>query len=449
MHIALPEKVNYIIRQLEAAGHEAFAVGGCVRDSVLGRKPEDWDITTSACPKQVKELFRRTVDTGIEHGTVTVMLGDTGYEVTTYRIEGEYLDARHPKDVTFTADLTEDLKRRDFTINAMAYNHDVGLVDVFGGIEDIRNKVVRCVGLAQERFGEDALRILRAVRFSAQLGFGIEEKTYKAICEMAPSLEKISAERIQAELVKLLVSDHPEEMRTLYRCGITDVILPEFSEMMKTEQNTAHHLYTVGEHTIRSLGFIAPVKSLRLTMLFHDVGKPLTRVTDRRGIDHFHGHPAVGARMVKKILRRLKFDNETIKRVSGLVLTHDERPPLDETSIRKSMYRNGLWQYPVIFAVKRADILAQSSYYQKEKLACVDRHEKLYREICQKRPCLSLKELAVTGSDLIAEGIRQGREIGEILEQMLGDVLEQPELNEKTRLLERLRNKKYGRPEKN
>ena len=228
MKINLPEKMLMIINNLQLHGYEAYAVGGCVRDSILARRPEDWDITTSAKPEEIKKLFRRTVDTGIEHGTVTVILGKDSYEVTTYRIDGTYEDGRHPKEVRFTDDLKEDLQRRDFTINAMAYNDDVRLVDVFGGMQDLNHHLIRCVGDPVERFSEDALRILRAVRFSAQLNFPIEKKTAEAVKEMAPSLGRISAERIQAELVKLLVSAHPERIQDACELGITKVILPEW-----------------------------------------------------------------------------------------------------------------------------------------------------------------------------------------------------------------------------
>ena len=300
MNIQLPEKVSEIINCLRSHNFEAYAVGGCVRDSLLGRTPSDWDITTSATPEEVKSLFSHTVDTGIQHGTVTVMLGHEGFEVTTYRIDGEYEDARHPKEVAFTLSLREDLKRRDFTINAMAYNEESGLVDLFGGAQDLERGVIRCVGDPGERFREDALRMFRAVRFAAQLGFSVEKNTAGAISELAGSLARISAERIQTELVKLLVSPHPEEMRQIYELGISDVVLPEFSVMMETPQNNPHHMYSVGEHTIKALQLIPEDKVLRLTMLLHDVAKPPCRITDRKGIDHFPGHPKRGAQMAEK-----------------------------------------------------------------------------------------------------------------------------------------------------
>lgn len=293
MKILLPEKVKTIINTLTAAGYEACAVGGCVRDSILGREPNDWDITTSAKPEEIKGLFARTVDTGIQHGTVTVLLDREGFEVTTYRIDGEYEDARHPKEVIFTASLEEDLKRRDFTINAMAYNEQDGLIDIFDGVGDIGRQMIRCVGDARERFSEDALRMLRAVRFSAQLGYQIEDKTKQAIREMAPSLQKISAERIQTELVKLVTSDHPDYLRTAYETGITKEILPEFDLCMETPQHNPHHCYNVGEHILHSMQEIEPDKVLRLGMLFHDIGKPQTMTVDSEGITHNKNHPVV------------------------------------------------------------------------------------------------------------------------------------------------------------
>lgn len=435
MEICLPEKVKYILNRLESQGYQAYAVGGCVRDSVLGKTPSDWDITTSARPLEVKRLFSRTIDTGIQHGTVTVMLGRDGFEVTTFRIDGVYEDARHPKNVIFTPDLSEDLRRRDFTINAMAYSDREGFVDLFGGMDDLKRRVIRCVGDPLERFDEDALRMMRAVRFSAQLGFGIEENTFAAIRQMADQIGKVSAERIQTELVKLLVSDHPEQMRDLYRSGIADVILPEFSEMMQTPQHNVHHKYSVGEHTIHALMRIRPDRVTRLTMLFHDVAKPVCRTTDADGVDHFKGHPARGAEMTRRIMRRLKFDNDTIRRVCALVALHDDRPPLRKDLIRREISRYGRECFPDLFAVKRADILAQSAYHQREKLRHISGHERLWREIISSGDCLSIHELAVSGSDLLACGIPQGRQIGQILQKMLEEVLVYPEKNQKEILL--------------
>lgn len=433
--IKLPDNVTYIINKLEGEGFEAFAVGGCIRDSILGRIPDDWDITTSASPNQVKAVFSKTIDTGIQHGTVTVMIGKEGFEVTTYRIDGEYEDSRHPKEVLFTSNLTEDLKRRDFTINAMAYNDTQGLVDKFHGAEDLENKIIRCVGNAAERFEEDALRMLRAVRFAAQLGFEIEEETKTAIQSLVPALSRISAERIQTELVKLLVSKHPEAIRTAYELGITNIILPEFDEMMRTEQNHPHHRYSVGEHTLHALEFVEADKILRLSMLFHDVAKPLTKTTDEDGKDHFYGHAEEGADLTKVVLRRLKFDNDTIEKVTSLVRWHDYRMNATPEGVRRAIHKAGEDIFPYLFPIKRADILSQSEFQRQEKQQFVEDIEKIYHEIKEKEQCVSLKTMKITGNDLIALGMKPGKEIGEMLAYLLETVLDEPSKNKKEELI--------------
>ena len=436
MQIQLPDKVHKIINILEEAGYEAYAVGGCVRDSVLGRKPDDWDITTSAEPEETKRLFARTIDTGIRHGTVTVMLDREGFEVTTYRIDGDYEDGRHPKEVTFTASLEEDLKRRDFTINAMAYNESQGLVDIYGGLADIKAGVIRCVGDAKERFTEDALRMMRAVRFSAQLGYRIDEDTRTAMTERAPNLQKISAERIQTELVKLVVSPHPDYLRIAYETGITAQILPEFDLCMKTMQNNPHHCYDVGEHILHSMLAVEPDKVLRLGMLFHDIGKPQTMTVDEEGITHNKKHPVVGAEMTRKILRRLKFDNDTIDKVTKLVLYHDQEIVAAPAGVRRAVNRIGEDIFPLLFAVRRADVSAQSDYLREDKLRKLSYIEGLYEEIRSQGDAVSLKNLAITGTDLIAQGRKPGREIGIVLQELLEKVLEDPSLNTPEKLLE-------------
>lgn len=437
IRINVPSKGQYIIKTLQNAGFEAYAVGGCVRDSVLGRMPQDWDITTSARPEQVKALFPRTIDTGLQHGTVTVMLQGEGFEVTTYRIDGKYEDSRHPSQVTFTPDLREDLRRRDLTINAMAYNDAEGLVDFFGGLEDLRRGIVRCVGDARERFREDALRILRAIRFSAQLGFSIEEETLAAVEELAPTLSRISAERIQAELVKLMVSPHPDYLRIAYDKGVTKVILPEFDKACETPQNHPHHCYSVGEHILHSLCLVEGEKTLRLAMLLHDIGKPNVMTLDQEGRTHFHGHAAVSADMAEEILRRLKFDNDTIRMVCRLVRYHDygNGVDIDIRLARRAMNRIGEEAFPGLFAVKRADILAQSDYQRQEKLNRLESWQRHYQEILEGHQCVSLKTLAVTGSDLIAMGWKPGKELGKALNLLLEQVLENPEHNTKEWLL--------------
>lgn len=431
MKITLPRKVLMIINNLQLHGYEAFAVGGCVRDSILARRPEDWDITTPAKPEEIKRLFRRTVDTGIEHGTVTVIIGKDSYEVTTYRVDGAYEDGRHPKEVRFTSRLEEDLQRRDFTINAMAYNDDVRLVDVFGGMKDLNHHLIRCVGDPRERFSEDALRILRAVRFSAQLNFPIEPDTAEAIKELAPTLEKISAERIQAELVKLLVSPHPERIRDAYELGITKVILPEWDAMAGVEQNTPHHRYDVAEHTIRAMKYVKRDKILRLTMLFHDMGKPSTKTTDENGRDHFKGHALVSEEIARKVLRRLKFDNETVKTVTRLVCYHDYRMEATPKNVRRAMNRIGVELFPYYLAVRMADAKAQSPYRRREKIENIVAVRKLYQEALLEEDCVTLRQLAVSGRDLMDLGMNPGREIGSMLSELLEYVIDDPKRNEK------------------
>lgn len=441
MKIQLPEKVNTIIQTLQEHGYEAYAVGGCVRDSLLGREPGDWDITTSASPDETKKLFARTVDTGIEHGTVTVLLGKEGFEVTTYRIDGKYEDSRHPTEVIFTRNLREDLLRRDFTINAMAYNDTEGIVDIFGGMDDLKRKIIRCVGNARERFGEDALRIMRGVRFAAQLGFSLEKETKEAMTELAPTLEKISAERIQTELVKLLVSDSPELIREAYHLGITAVILPEFDEMMRTGQETKYHRYDVGEHTVQAVCNVPPDKVLRLTMLLHDVAKPEMKTVDADETAHFKGHDIRGEQKAKEILRRLKFDNDTIHKVTKLVRWHDYRMPAEKKNVRKAMSKISAELFPMYLLVKRADILAHSMYRREEELENLSGLQKCYEEIVADHECVSLKQLAVTGTDLIGIGMKPGKQIGEVLNELLRIVLEYPEFNNKEHLLRFVQNR--------
>lgn len=442
IRITLPEQVSFIINTLSQAGFEAYAVGGCVRDSIMGRKPDDWDITTSADPRQVKGLFRRTVDTGIQHGTVTVMLQKTGYEVTTYRIDGEYEDNRHPKEVIFTKSLEEDLKRRDFTVNAMAYHPEKGLVDLFDGMGDMERKCIRCVGCAEERFSEDALRMMRGVRFSAQFGYEIEEETKRAIRKLADNLKSVSAERIRVELVKLLLSPHPDYLREAYELGITKVVLPEFDVCMETAQNNPHHCYSVGEHTLQGMKAVRADKVLRLAMLLHDIGKPLVKTTDQTGKDHFKRHPKESRRLAEDILHRLKFDNDTLRKVCRLVEFHDWSIDLKNdvgiSTVRRLIAGIGEEAFPDMFEINRADLLAQSGYLREEKLAKQDRLEAMYREIKEKEDCLSLRDLSAGGKDLLAAGIKPGKELGEILQRMLADVLENPGHNKKEYLLDNL-----------
>lgn len=440
MKIEIPKHANYIIKTLQHHGYEAYIVGGCVRDAVLGRTPSDWDITTSAKPLQIKSIFQKTIDTGLKHGTVTVLMEKEPFEVTTYRIDGTYEDHRRPNDVTFTTNLREDLMRRDFTINAMAYNEKDGLVDLFGGLEDLQAKVIRCVGRADDRFDEDALRMLRAVRFAAQLGFAIDKEAQDAIRRKACFLRDISAERIQVELTKLITSDHPELIKTCYELGMTSIFLPEFDEMMATPQNNPHHKYNVGDHTVEALKNIDGDKVKRLAALLHDVAKPVTRTTDDQGIDHFYGHYEKSAEMAETILRRLKYDNHTIKGVKHLISWHDFRWD-DETyagmaKVRRLVSQVGIDYFEPLLDLQRADILGQSSYLQDKKLKVLDETRAIYQEVKKNHDCLSIKDLNVSGVDLIRIGIPAGKRMGIILEKLLDMVIEEPKMNQRAILLE-------------
>ena len=435
--IRLPEDVKRIISILGRAGFEAYVVGGCVRDSLLGRTPDDWDITTSALPEQVKEVFKRTIDTGIKHGTVTVRMNKNSYEVTTYRIDGKYSDGRHPDEVRFSPSLFEDLKRRDFTINAMAYNDASGVIDLFGAQRDLEKGIVRCVGDPRERFFEDSLRMLRAVRFAALLSFKIEEKTFAAIRTLAHGLSRVSEERIAAELMKIILSDHPDYLRKAYEAGLTKIFLPEFDRMMQTIQNTPHHMYTVGEHTLHVMQNTKPERVLRLSALFHDVAKPVTRKVDENGRDHFKGHPELGADMTRDILKRLKFDNATIEDTVRLVRFHDERYPVTKKNVRREIARVGMEYYPDLLALRRADILGQSDYHRKEKLSDLDSIAKLFEEIKAEMSPVTLKDLAVSGGEIIEAGVERGPVTGRVMRRLLNDVIDDPSLNTKEELIKR------------
>ena len=443
MKISLPKDVEYIINTLQRAGYEAYAVGGCVRDTILNREPDDWDITTSAKPMEIKKLFPVTIDTGIQHGTVTVLRNHVGYEVTTYRIDGEYADNRHPKEVIFTASLKEDLLRRDFTINAMAYNHEDGIIDEYGGLNDISDGIIRCVGNPYDRFSEDALRIMRAVRFSAQLGYRIEEETSKAIVKLAPNLSTISAERINTELTKLLLSPNPDYLRDACRLGITRVVLPEFDKCMECEQVNPHHCYSVGEHTLHSLRFVPNDRVLRYTMLFHDFGKPDTRSVGEDGRMHFYGHPLVSERMASDIMHRLKFDNDTLHAVKLLCRNHDLEIIEDKKHVRRAMNKLGSDNFSKLLMVKRADCMAQSDYKREEKLASLDKLESIYDEIVSAKECVCMKDLAVCGRDLIDLGVKPGPAMGAILDELLSKVIDEPSLNNREVLLDMVKKLEY------
>lgn len=437
--ISIPQAAREILATLHQAGYEAYIVGGCVRDALLLREPDDWDITTNASPVKIKQLFSHTVDTGLQHGTVTVLKDKVGYEVTTYRVDGEYKDHRRPDKVTFTSDLKADMLRRDFTINAMAYNEEEGLIDHFHGQDDLRLGIIRCVGEAGKRFDEDALRVLRALRFAAQLDFQIEEMTLTAMKEKAVFLKDISAERIRVELTKLLCSKHPECLLTIgYPTGITSLLMPWFDDMLHTTQENPHHCYDVGRHTMRAVCQVDNSVVLRFAALLHDVGKPSCKTVDDEGVAHFYEHGSAGAKMAQQIMRELKFDNETIKRVRELVYWHDYRwgDKLSKRAVRRATARIGMEYMHDLFALQQADVLAQSQFLQNEKLQLLDAIKLCYSEIEKEQQCVTIKQLALGGQDLIAAGMKPGREIGDMLQYLLEQVIEQPEWNTRDKLME-------------
>ena len=433
----LPKDVKYILDTLHKNGYEGYIVGGCVRDAIMGIPPHDWDMTTSAKPEEVKKLFSHTFDTGIKHGTVTVVLNKENYEITTYRIEGGYDDCRHPNDVSFTTDLHEDLLRRDFTMNAIAYNEEEGYVDIFGGIGDIAKKTIKGVGEADERFKEDALRMLRAVRFSAQLGFEIEEKTEKAIKKLAPTLEKISAERICAELEKLILSDNPDKLIEAYNLGITKVVLPEFDAMMECKQDTPYHMYNVGEHTIKVMENVEKTRVMRFAALLHDVAKPDVHTFDTRS--HFKGHAIAGVEKANKIMRRLKMDNKTIGLVKRLVACHDDRPVergRSEEKVRRSVHKIGKDIYPLYLQLVNADFAGKSEYGREKGYDDYLYVVETFNKIVDEEQCTCSAELNITGKEMIEMGVKPGPKIGDIFDRLLDMVLENPQLNENEKLRE-------------
>lgn len=457
--INMPEDVKVILNKLIENGFEGFAVGGCVRDAIIGNEPKDWDITTNASPQEVKEIFKKTIDTGIQHGTVTVMINKVGYEVTTYRIDGEYEDMRHPKQVTFTSNLIEDLKRRDFTINAMAYNDEVGLVDEFEGIKDLEKGVIRCVGDPMQRFNEDALRIMRAIRFAARYDFSIEENTQNAMKALACNLKGISVERIKSEMDKILLSNHPDRLILMSKLGICKYIIPAFDELLITEQENLNHIYNVGLHTIETIKMLnnkyadsvfeeldklidfslldndKNLIMLKWTMLMHDMGKPAKKTVDEYGIAHFKMHELRSGDIAREYFTKMKFDNFTSGYALHLIRWHDYRFELSKKAIRRAINKIGDEYMEFLFIVQRADILGQNPKTWKEKCNKLSEGIKLYRSIKADGECFCIKDLAISGKDLIENGIKPGPHMGEILNNLLEIVLDDPSMNAKETLI--------------
>lgn len=442
MKKSIPAHVNKVLDCINSCGFEAYIVGGAVRDLLMGRQPVDWDIATNARPDYIEKIFENTVDTGIRHGTVTVIVNGDHIEVTTYRTEQEYSNRRRPDTVSFVTDLELDTARRDFTINSIAYNVIGGLKDYHEGVGDINRKLIRCVGDPSERFKQDALRLMRAVRLAVQLNFEIEENTYKAIKACSELISFVSAERIRDELNKILVSDNVEKgIHLLSSTGLLGRIIPELEDCRGVNQHNPHHDYDVFEHIVKSTSNIKPELQLRLTMILHDLGKSKTKTTDQKGIDHFYSHEVISTQMAKEVMERLRYDNKVKKKVVTLVRWHDLRIQPTKKAVKKAMNKIGLDHFCDYLLVREADIKAQSSRYLEEKLSNLGTLYNAYQEVMAENEPLTIKDLNVDGNDLMDIGVKNGKDMGAMLEYLLGRVLDNPQLNRKEILLRLARSK--------
>ena len=436
--INIPADANELIHTLQNNGHSAYIVGGCVRDSILGRTPHDWDICTSATPSEMLEIFKdkKIIETGLQHGTVTVVVNGEPYEITTYRIDGIYSDNRRPDAVTFTDKLVEDLRRRDFTINAMAYNDEEGLIDPFNGMEDIKYKKISCVGFAEDRFGEDALRILRAIRFAAQLEFTIMPGTDREIHKQYKNLENISIERINSEFCKIASSDDFCVELLLYK-DVFSLFIPELKDMFDFPQNNPWHIWDVFGHTIHAVEYCdSDDLVVRLAVFFHDFGKPHSYQDGEDGIRHFKGHGKVSADITDSIMKRLRFDNETRNNVVELVYYHDATFEVGKKYVKRWLNKIGEKQFRRLLQVKKADNKAQNLELSSDRIKELSEIEALINEVLQEDECFSLKDLAVNGNYLIGVGYKSGKELGNTLNKLLQLVIDGDCPNEKEKLLQ-------------
>ncbi len=435
MTITLPSHVAYALQQLNNNGHEAYVVGGCVRDTLMGCEPNDWDITTNALPEEIIEVFavHRVIPTGIQHGTVTVLVENKPLEITTYRVDGEYSDNRHPDSVSFTRNLRDDLQRRDFTINAMAYHPTVGIIDHFSGLADLDNRQIVCVGDPEKRFTEDALRILRALRFSAQFGFSIEKMTAKAIHKLAPLLRRIAAERVQSELVKLLCGENVRDVMLTFS-DVFSVILPEIAPTIGLEQSNPYHFLSVYEHIVETIAAVEAKPILRLTMLFHDSGKPACYTRDENGIDHFTGHAAVSAAIAEQALTRLHFDRATIDATKKLIIHHDDDLfPIDH-ALKRILNRMGPERALDLVEIQRADVYGQHPD-KLDRIQMLDCIAARLRELIDQGVCFSIRDLAINGDDLMSIGYSADKQLGDTLQTLLELVMSDQLPNERASLL--------------
>lgn len=435
--INIPDGANLLIHTLQDNGYSAYVVGGCVRDSILGREPHDWDICTSATPEQMIEVFKdkRVIKTGLQHGTITVVVDKIPYEITTYRIDGDYSDSRRPDSVTFTDDLIEDLKRRDFTINAMAYNDIQGLIDPFGGVEDIEYEKIRCVGSAKDRFNEDALRILRAIRFASQLEFIIEPETHWQIHQLYKNLENISVERINSEFCKMVSFNSFCVELILYK-DVFSLFIPELKDIVDFPQNNPWHIYNVFVHTVHAIAECDSKDLItKLAVFFHDFGKPHSYQDGGDGVRHFKGHAKVSAIMTDEIMKRLRFDNNTRNKVVELVSYHDSTFQVGKKYVKKWLNKVGEEQFKRLLDLKEADNKAQNLERSKDRINELQEIKALIDKVLQEQECFSLKDLAVNGTDVMETGVKQGKQVGEILNLLLDMVINGEIENKKDKLL--------------
>ena len=433
--INLPKPIEKALYMIEEAGYQGYIVGGCVRDAIMGIAPHDYDITTSAMPNETKSIFDeyKVIETGIKHGTVTVLMEGYPLEITTFRVEGEYLDGRRPSNVAFTRSLKEDVARRDFTMNAMAMDVRGQVYDYFSGRDDIAKGIIRAVGNPRERFQEDALRIMRALRFSAKTGFKIEEKTSTALFQCKDSLLHISAERIREELVGLLLGKAVKKVLIEY-LDILTVVIPELQPLKGFDQKSKWHIYDVLEHTAVSVEAAPAEEHLRIAMLLHDIGKPKCFSIGDDGEGHFYGHANLSMDMARDILNRLKFDNETKDRVLRAIKYHDVQIEPATKQVKRALNKYTAEGFFDLVAVKRADNLAQNPNLA-ERQGYLDSLVQIAEEIIKEEQCFSLKDLAVNGRDLIEMGMKPGKEIGQVLDALLEAVIEEKLPNDKAEML--------------
>lgn len=436
LKLILPKEVNHIIDIITSYGFEAFAVGGCIRDLILGKEPNDWDITTSALPENIIEIFKdyNKTTNGLKHGTVGIVFEHNLYEITTYRIDGDYSDNRHPNSVVFSKSIKEDLLRRDFTINALAYNEKVGLVDVSTGVEDIENKIIKCVGTPDNRFKEDALRILRALRFSSTLGFNIEKNTSISIFNNVNLLDTISKERVSIELTKLLIGNNCGEILRLYH-NIIFYIIPNLKPMFEYNQNTPYHNLDLWEHTVTAVENAEQTALLRTVMLLHDVGKINTRTTDKKGISHYHNHAIESEKIAIKVLKELKYSNKFIDRVALLIRYHDYFCTPTKKSVKKLLSKIGIDNAFLLVEVQKADSSAKADFAQQSEHIRITEFLKILNEIKENDECFSINDLKINGNDIMKLGVPSGKKIGLILNDLLLNVVNNSIKNEREELL--------------